>query len=155
MLQYCFCFIFWCFGPEVHGILAPQPGIQAAPPALEGEIPDTEPSGKSLHLCCNQQDPSVYGWILLHFCCTLIKVVAFILHRELLEVNKLSYSSGLPSLPVEPHHQQLTHRAEICKEKVLSNKGAGGGEEGSPSSKAPESVEWGLCSVSGNSWFRC
>ena len=35
-LQYYFCFIFWFFGQEACGILAPQPGIK--PPALEGEI---------------------------------------------------------------------------------------------------------------------
>ena len=43
---------------------------------------------------------------------------------------------GHPSLPAEPHQQQLTGQAEIGKEKVLSKKGAGGGEAGSPSSKA-------------------
>ena len=26
LLQYCFCFMFWCFGQEAYGILAPQPG---------------------------------------------------------------------------------------------------------------------------------
>ena len=37
LLQYCFCFRFWTFGPEACGILAPQPGIKPAPPAVEGE----------------------------------------------------------------------------------------------------------------------
>ena len=36
LLQYCFCFMFWFFGPEACGILAPQPGIQPTPSALEG-----------------------------------------------------------------------------------------------------------------------
>ena len=36
-LQYCFCFMFWVFGCEAHGILSPQPGIEPAPPALEGK----------------------------------------------------------------------------------------------------------------------
>ena len=37
LLQYCFCLIY-LFGHEVCGILAPQPGIEPAPPALEGEV---------------------------------------------------------------------------------------------------------------------
>ena len=38
LLQYCFCFMFWFFGPKACGILAPQPGIEPAPPALGGEV---------------------------------------------------------------------------------------------------------------------
>ena len=48
LLQCCFCFMFWCFGCEVRGILAPQPGIQPAPPALEGKVVTTGLPGKSL-----------------------------------------------------------------------------------------------------------
>ena len=33
-LQYCFCFMFQVFGHEACGILASQPGIEPAPPAL-------------------------------------------------------------------------------------------------------------------------
>ena len=36
LLQYCFCFMFCFFGREACGILAPQPGIEPAPSALEG-----------------------------------------------------------------------------------------------------------------------
>ena len=39
--------MFWCFGHEACGILAPQPGIEPTPPALEGEVLTTGPSGKS------------------------------------------------------------------------------------------------------------
>ena len=49
LLQYCFCFICWFFGREACGILAPRPGIEPALPALEGEVPATAPTGKSLH----------------------------------------------------------------------------------------------------------
>ena len=38
-----FCF----FGREACGILAPWPGIEPAPPILEGEILTTGPPGKS------------------------------------------------------------------------------------------------------------
>ena len=41
-----FCF----FGCEACGILAPQPGIEPTPPALEGEVLTTGPQGKSLNL---------------------------------------------------------------------------------------------------------
>ena len=39
---------FWFFGREAGGILAPRPGIEPAPPALEGEVFTTGPPGKSL-----------------------------------------------------------------------------------------------------------
>ena len=35
--------VFWC---EVCRILAPQPGIEPAPPALEGKVLTTGPPGK-------------------------------------------------------------------------------------------------------------
>ena len=44
LLQYCFCFLFWCFG---CGILASRPGVEPAPPALEGEGLTTGPPGNS------------------------------------------------------------------------------------------------------------
>ena len=47
LLQYCFCFMFWFFGPEARGILAPLPGIEPTPPALEGEVLTTGQPGKS------------------------------------------------------------------------------------------------------------
>ena len=43
----CFCFTFWFFGHETCGILAPQPGIEPVPLALEGEILTTELQRKS------------------------------------------------------------------------------------------------------------
>ena len=44
--------MFWFFGHKACGILAPQPGIEPAPPALEGEVLPTEPVGKSHAKCC-------------------------------------------------------------------------------------------------------
>ena len=41
--------MFWFFGHEACGILAPWPGIEPAPPALEGEVLTTGPPGKSLY----------------------------------------------------------------------------------------------------------
>ena len=40
---------FFFFGCEICGILAPQPGIKPVPPALQGEVLTTGPSGKSLN----------------------------------------------------------------------------------------------------------
>ena len=54
LLQHCFCYNIAsvvCFvlgGPKVCGILAPQPGIEPAPPALEGEVLTTGPPEKFL-----------------------------------------------------------------------------------------------------------
>ena len=48
VLQYCLCFILWFFGLEVHGVLAPGPGIQLACPALEGQALIIGPAQKSL-----------------------------------------------------------------------------------------------------------
>ena len=39
--------MFWFFGHEACGILAPRPGIEPASPALEGEVLTTGPPGKS------------------------------------------------------------------------------------------------------------
>ena len=36
------------FGRKACGILAPRPGIEPTPPALEGEVLTTGPPGKSL-----------------------------------------------------------------------------------------------------------
>ena len=40
--------MFWFFGYEACGILAPQTGIEPIPPALEGEVLTTGPPGKPL-----------------------------------------------------------------------------------------------------------
>ena len=40
--------MFWCFGPETCGSLAPPPGIQPPPPTLEGEVLATGQPGESL-----------------------------------------------------------------------------------------------------------
>ena len=37
--------MFWSFGQEVCGILAPWPGMEPVPPALEGEVLTTGPPG--------------------------------------------------------------------------------------------------------------
>ena len=42
------CFMFWFFGPKACGILAPQPGIELAPSALEGKVLTTGSLRKSL-----------------------------------------------------------------------------------------------------------
>ena len=50
LLQHHFCFMFGFFGFEACGVLAPQPGIEPAPPpplALEGEVLTTGPPEKS------------------------------------------------------------------------------------------------------------
>ena len=38
--------MFWCFGHEACWILAPRPGIEPVPPALEGKVLSTRPPGK-------------------------------------------------------------------------------------------------------------
>jgi len=43
----CFCFMFWFFGIEPCGILAPQQGIEPLSPALEGKVLTTGPPGKT------------------------------------------------------------------------------------------------------------
>ena len=48
LLQYCFCFMFWGFGPKAYRILAPVgPGIEPTPLALEAKLLITGPPGKS------------------------------------------------------------------------------------------------------------
>ena len=43
-------FIFWFSDRQARGILAPQLGTKPTPPALEGEVLTTGPSGKFLDL---------------------------------------------------------------------------------------------------------
>ena len=50
LLQYCYCFMFWYFGCEACGTIAPQLGIEPTTPALEGEVLTTGQPGKSLYL---------------------------------------------------------------------------------------------------------
>ena len=47
LLQYCFYFYVSVFGCKACGILAPQPGIEPALPALEGKVLDTGLTGRS------------------------------------------------------------------------------------------------------------
>ena len=42
--------MFWFFGHEACGILAPKPGIEPLLPTLEGKVSTTGPPGKSLQL---------------------------------------------------------------------------------------------------------
>ena len=59
LLQYCFCFMFWFFSHEACGILAPWPGIEPVPPALEGEVLNTglpSKSPRSLFLSCVKKE---------------------------------------------------------------------------------------------------
>ena len=42
--------MFWFFGRVACGILVPKPGIEPAPPALEGEVLTTGPSEKPHYL---------------------------------------------------------------------------------------------------------
>ena len=46
LLKYCFCFMFCFWGHEAFGILAPQPGVEPALPALELEVLTTGPPQK-------------------------------------------------------------------------------------------------------------
>ena len=45
-------FMPWPLGCEACGILAPRPGIEPAPAALEDEVPTTGPPGKFLEDNC-------------------------------------------------------------------------------------------------------
>ena len=53
-LQYRFYFMVWFFGRKSCGILAPWPGIEPTPTALEGEILTTGAPGKSLDVFLKQ-----------------------------------------------------------------------------------------------------
>ena len=42
-VTYCFCFMFWVFHQEAGGVLAPLPGTESTPSALEGKVLTLEP----------------------------------------------------------------------------------------------------------------
>ena len=48
--------MFWFFGCEARGILAPWPGIKPTPAALEGEVLTTGVPGKSLSVFLNTEN---------------------------------------------------------------------------------------------------
>ena len=45
--------MFWFYGSEVCGLLAPQPEVKPAPSALEGKVSTTGPPGKALNILLN------------------------------------------------------------------------------------------------------
>ena len=68
LLQYCFGFMFWFFGCEACGILAPQSDIKLALPALEGKVftgPPEKKSRKSFKKC--------FHTLVLHCLCRLVR----------------------------------------------------------------------------------
>jgi len=67
LLQYCFCFMF-CFvffQTQACEILAPQPGIELALPALESEVLTTEPPGKSHISSVKDVVYTILGFVLI------------------------------------------------------------------------------------------
>ena len=58
-LKYCFCFMFWFFGHEVCGILPPQSGVEAAPPASEGKVLTMGVLGKSQLVLSRKPEGSI------------------------------------------------------------------------------------------------
>ena len=75
-LQYCFCFMFQVFGHEACGILASQPGIENAPPALGGEVLTTRPQESALKPTLN--DPYLYSQAHSLFFISLYHTYSFI-----------------------------------------------------------------------------
>ena len=61
--------MFWFFGHEAYEILAPQPGIEPALPALEGKVLTTGLPGKSLDrpILKSQNLCHLLGVILIHY----------------------------------------------------------------------------------------
>ena len=51
-------FMFWFFGHEACGFLAPRPGIKPATPALEGKVLTTGLPGRSLTMILTRG----FGW---------------------------------------------------------------------------------------------
>ena len=83
LLQYCFCFMFWYFGREACGILAPPPWISHPPPALESKVLTTGLPGKvkvtqSCPTLCNPMDHTIHG----NLQARILEWVAFPFSRE-------------------------------------------------------------------------
>ena len=70
MVQYCFCFIFFIFCPQVTWILVPQPGIEPSSPALESKVSTLGPREKSLSPVLNSLKARAK-------CCMLLYTWAF------------------------------------------------------------------------------
>ena len=91
-------YVFWFFGPEACGTLAPQPGIEPARLVLEGEVLTTALPGKSHMLAIIDIYMFIYVYILynytyihgyamklgeLTFCLNLVRVLSYpVLFRD-------------------------------------------------------------------------
>ena len=90
--------MFWFFGHEAHGVLAPRPHIEPTPPALEGEVLNTGQPGKSQSCPKSHANQSSLGspQALGGYLYILYKVVIpFPLHWE---YEKMSVSRSCPAL---------------------------------------------------------
>ena len=58
----------WFFGSETCGILAPQPDIKLAPPALEGKVFTGSPENKS-----QKSFKKCFHTLVLHCLCRLVR----------------------------------------------------------------------------------
>ena len=68
-IEYCFCFIFYFFGHEAHGLLAPQPGIEPVSPCIGRQIlnPWTTREAPKLLIIASNLNLLVCMQILSHF----------------------------------------------------------------------------------------
>ena len=106
LLQYCFCCMFLYFGSKACGILAPRPGSEPAPLALESKALTSGPPGKSLvcFLFYFLIKLFIFNWrlIALQYCISFCHTSTWIGHRY--AHVRLSWTSlpPPPPTPVQP-----------------------------------------------------
>ena len=91
LLQYCFCFMFWFLGLTACGILAPWPGIKAAPSVLEGESEPRDRQGCPLIMLLMSYKNLIVCFD--NFCCTLLTFqhTQLSMYTIMLLTNKIVY----------------------------------------------------------------
>ena len=76
LLQYCFCFMFWCFGHQARRILAPPPGMEPTRPALKSGVSTTDHQGSP---CMYFQNLCFYLTLCLSMSVNMLHETSFLL----------------------------------------------------------------------------
>ena len=111
--------MFWFFGREACGILAPQPGIKPSPPALKGGVLTTGPPGKShpLKLEVRQHHSSVSNSLFPSVLTMTYMVTCDLPHPP--PTSDLILNSA-PPCPVLPAYTGPLAVPQTCRTDMLS-----------------------------------
>ena len=128
LLQCCFCFVFWFFGRKACEFLAPWPGIEPVPPAVEGKVLNAwcwwfsckvmSNSCDPMH--CSPPGPSVHGI----FSARILEWLPFPFPGDLPDqgIKPRSPALQVDSLLIEPPGKTPPEKpSEECGERTVAS----------------------------------